>query len=60
MRDGRERKSKSMINISRKISKAEIIVGGSFVEPTLNHIYKYLEADYYVRGEGEETIRMQK
>ena len=47
---------KEIINISRSISNAKIIVGGSFIEPTLNHLQQYIEADYYVIGEGEHTI----
>jgi anaerobic magnesium-protoporphyrin IX monomethyl ester cyclase len=47
---------KELILISRKISNVPIIIGGSYVKANLETIAGYLKADYYVIGEGENTI----
>lgn len=47
---------KEIIDVSRKMSKAKIVLGGSYIEPLIKSIHRYSEADYYVIGEGEHTI----
>lgn len=46
---------KELIRLSRKICRATIIIGGSYLEPVIDTVMPYLEADYYVLGEGEST-----
>ncbi len=47
---------KDIIEISRKISKAEIIIGGSYLKSSIKVIANYFKSDYYVIGDGEEVI----
>lgn len=47
---------KEIIVRSREISKAKIIVGGSYVSSYIKVLANYLYADYYVMGEGENII----
>ena len=47
---------KEIIEISRKISKAKIIIGGSYLKASVKVISNYLKADYYVIGDGEEVV----
>tara|TARA_Y100000031_G_C8208841_1_gene379931 strand:- start:103 stop:1260 length:1158 start_codon:yes stop_codon:yes gene_type:complete len=47
---------KQVIEISRKISKARIIIGGSYLKASLKILANFLKADYYVIGDGEEVV----
>lgn len=47
---------KQIIEVSKKISKAKIIIGGSYLKPSIKVLANYLKADYYVLGEGEEIV----
>ena len=47
---------RDIIEISRKISKAEIIIGGSYLKSSIKVIANYLKSDYYVIADGEEVI----
>ena len=47
---------KEIIEISRKISKAKIIIGGSYLKSSIKILANYLKADYYVIGDGEGVI----
>jgi len=47
---------KKIIEVSRKNSKAKIIIGGSYLKPSIKVLADYLKADYYVLGEGEEIV----
>ena len=48
--------TKEIIEVSRKISKAKIIIGGSYLKASVKVISSYLKADYYVIGDGEEVV----
>ena len=47
---------KDIIEISRRISNAEIIIGGSYLKSSIKVIANYFKSDYYVIGDGEEVI----
>jgi len=47
---------KKIIEASKRISKAKIIIGGSYLKPSIKVLADYLKADYYVLGEGEEIV----
>lgn len=47
---------KEIIEISRKISKAKIVIGGSYLKSSIKILANYLHADYYVIGDGEGVI----
>ena len=49
---------KEIIRLSRSISDAKIILGGSYLSPSIDSLGRFFEADYYVLGEGENTIRI--
>lgn len=48
---------KEIIEVSRKLSKAPIIMGGSYLKSSIKVLTEYLKADYYVMGDGEEVIQ---
>jgi len=47
---------KKLISVSRKTFNVPIVVGGSSVKANLSTIDNYLNADYYVIGEGEHIV----
>jgi anaerobic magnesium-protoporphyrin IX monomethyl ester cyclase len=47
---------KRLIEFSRNICDSKIIIGGSFIRPSIHVISDYLNADYYVLGEAETSI----
>lgn len=49
---------KEIIESSRSLSNAKIVLGGSYLQPSINSLAGYLNADYYIMGEGEVTIRL--
>lgn len=48
---------KQIIEVSRDVSEARIVLGGSYLKPSIETLPAYLNADYYILGEGEGSIR---